>query len=199
MAKSKFQRAKATTGRRPAAPMPSIEELLGVSTSRHEAYEQGHVAALCDELALALRVSYCSRHTNPQPDDPVTIPYWACLAVQNLATNALIDGTRGMGRHARWDRQYREKLIQWHRYAAVKTAIRDQRAKWPPGEPDVYKLVSRELEGTAFAARPSTVKKSYERVCDALTNGQQARFRRSSFDTMYDFLLRTPGPIVVKI
>ena len=140
------------------------------------------------------------RDATIQPDDPVTVPHWAFQAVYDLAMAKMIDGSKGMGKHAKWWRQYREDLIHWHRYALVKNAISDKRAYWPPNVPDVYAVVARELTGTAFAAKRSGIKHSVEKVVvPALKNEQQARFYRSTAADYYDFLLNTPGPIVVVV
>jgi len=175
------------------------------------------MAALFDELVSCLHVALRaadrrnvenmpvlpdgSRDARIQSNDPVTIPYWAFCAVNDLVIREVIEGTQGRtGRHARWQRKYRDNLIHWHRYALVKKATEESRAKWPPGEPDVYDIVSQELAGTAFAAKRSGIKKSVEEVVmPALKNGQHDAFYRSTADHYYNFLLNLPGETIILV
>jgi len=57
-------------------------------------------------------------------------------------------------------------------------AIEEKRAKWGSADAakDPYVLVSRELKGTIFAAKPSMIKKSYSVVIKACKANQHHRF-----------------------
>lgn len=178
----KQQRRRAPKGRRATPPAQSVQELLGVSIDRHHAYLAGHQGALFDELNASLQ--------SAKDDDPVTIPQWVFDVVYDFVMEAMIDGTKGRGKHAKWWRKYRDDLCHWHRYARVRQALKDRRAT----SPDVYEVVARELVGTAFAAKPSGIKNSVEEVVTkALKNGEHARFYRSIAAHVYEFLLNAPA------
>jgi hypothetical protein len=205
----------AQKGHRPALPAPSLEELLSIKPDRHRYFLEGHRAALFDELNAALQAAYRANRRRPadmsvlpdggrdariQPDDPVTVPYWAFKAVYKLALENVVSGPRGKGPHARWRKQCEADQIHWHRYALVKKALMEKRAKYPPGKPDVYQVVSNELTGTAFAAKASGIRKSAMKVvAPALKRGHHARFYRSTSDRLYDFLLNTLGPTTIVV
>jgi hypothetical protein len=202
----KPQRRRAPKGRKPTEPAPSIDQLLDTVVSRRAAYIAGHQAALFDELVAAMNAAQRaidrsrkpedmpvlpdgSRDADIQPDDPVTVPYWAVRAAYNLASDQMIHGKQGKGQHARWWKQYRADLIHGHRYALVKKAIATRRGKWPPGKPDVYQVIADDLAGTAFTARASGIRSSYNKVARAIKNGERARFYRSTSALLYDSLL----------
>lgn len=193
-------------GRRPTAGVSALPLV-------RQAHYAHHRHVLLDELNEALHAAYRSNRRKPeempvlpdggldaniQPDDPVTIPYWAFKAVYDLVGREAIYGSNGTGRQARWRRQYRENQIHWHRYALVRKAmIKRTGDKRSTGDPDVYDVVSRLLRGTAFAAAPSGIHYSYDQVRAALKRGEHVRFYRSTSDHLYEFLLNTPGPVTV--
>ncbi len=191
----KRRRRSAVRGRHSTNPTPSTEELLGIVIDRREAHEHGHIGSLFDELTAARQTAMeASPRQDLKDTDLVSIPLWAFEAAAQLVENRLLDGSAGRGRHARWWRQYREDQIQWHRYALTRQRMTDGTGAWPDnaaGKPDVFTMVSRELHGTLFAGRPSTMRKSYETVAAALKNGEHHRYYRSTAVHVYDFLLNT--------
>jgi hypothetical protein len=166
------RRKQARAGRASTPPAPSVEELLNIRILRWQAYAAGHLGALCDELKDIYRAALDHAPDGKLlPHDPITLPAWAFEAVVWLADEDEITNSTKRGRHAKWLRRYHEDLIHWHRYALVRQRLADKMAGWPDnaaGLPDVFEVISRELDGTGFAGRPGTIKTSYETVAAAL-------------------------------
>jgi hypothetical protein len=192
---SRRRQRRAVKGRQSTPSSPTVEELTGVAIDRQQAFDAGHLGALFDEVTAARRAAMEAAPREDLKDtDPVSLPSWAFEAVADLVENDVITGSKKRGRNALWWRQYRVDLLQWHRYALVRQRLTDGSAGWPDNAadlPGVFVVVSRELEGTAFAARPSTVKQSYEQVAAELAKGHHARYYRSTALHVYDFLLST--------
>ena len=187
------RRKQARAGNAPTPPAPSVEELLNIRLLRWQAYADGHLGALCDELKDIYQAA--EEHAPDGkllPHDPITLPFWAFVAVVWLADEDAVTNSRKRGRHAMWWRRYREDLIHWHRLRARAATAGRQMAGWPDnaaGLPNVFEVISRELDGTGFAGRPGTIKTSYETVAAALKAGQHARFYGSTTAFSYYNLL----------
>ena len=145
----------------------------------------------------------CSLWAVPPADDSVVIPYWAFEALNNIIlnmTDAQVEGRTG--RHARHKQQYKSDLKDWHRYVRIKEAVAEHGNPWEgnaKGKPTVFQIVSKQLQGTAFAATGPGMRKAYERVTEALTQGEHHRYLRSRAYRYYDYLVNEPGPIVVVV
>jgi hypothetical protein len=116
-----------------------------------------------------------------QPDDPVTLPFWAFEEVRRLADLDL-------QQRANQRRPSRTtSLLHWQRYAYVHKALAEGRAKWESGragEPDVYEVVTADLANTKFAGGPWAIKKSYERVAAAIKRGDHTFNGRFFFQSL---------------
>jgi hypothetical protein len=202
-----FLKPKAGAPRkRETAPAPSVDELLGISIDRRAAFRHGHMGALLDELADANQrtletISRRSPAEMPvlpngnldarvQPNDSVTMPYWAFDAVYRL-TIAATKNADGMGRSAKWNRKYRTALVDWHRYALIKQALADGHP-WrenADGTPTAFDVVSDALKGTFFEGTESTMRRSYKEVSGNLRRGRHHLYYRSSAFAVYPHLL----------
>ena len=180
--------------------VPSIEELLHQSIDRHQAFLAGQKGALLTELNRCIQAAFQDllkqkgrlAGTPFPPEFPVAIPFWAAMAVYQLATMSMVEATHGRGKHARWMRQYRDDLIHWHRYASVKEAIRKRQSTYTDDR--VYHVVAKQLKGSEFESGWRGIKASHSLVSQAIKAGQQARFFPSGPMTVVSLAMKNRPP-----